>query len=474
MDTATISTQKIEQIYAAQQANRTAVAHSTAKERVQKLKKLLKALETFRPELQAAIYKDLRKTDAETNVTELFPAQTEIKHAIRHIYRWVRPQYVEASLALMGTTSYVQYEAKGTTLIISPWNYPINLTICPLVSAIAAGCTAILKPSELTPHTSAAMKKMIEATFDANEIAVIEGDATVSQALLKLKFDHIFFTGAPSIGKIVMKAAAEHLTSVTLELGGKSPTIVDETANLDIAARRIVFGKWTNAGQTCIAPDYIYVHSSKYDALVAAIKKAVEKNFGNTDDARLQSDMPRIVNERHTNRVKSYLDDAILRGAKIEYGGKVEVGEKYIAPTLLTDVDDDMLIMKEEIFGPLLPIIKYNDLSEVVAYINAHEKPLALYIFSKNKKNTDYLLKNTSSGGVTINDTLLHIANFDLPFGGVNNSGIGKSHGWYGFVEFSNMKAVLKQNMPFSGIDMIHPPFTPRIKQLINLFLKWL
>jgi aldehyde dehydrogenase (NAD+) len=464
----------LQRIFKAQQANRFDVANTSSKERNAKLKKLHEAVLRYRQEIRDAMYADFKKPEGEVDLVEIYPVTSEIKHAVKHLKYWMQPKSVDTPMALLGTSSYIQPEAKGVCLIISPWNFPVNLTINPLVSAIAAGNCCVVKPSEMTPKTAAVLKKIISELFDENEIALVEGDVSVATDLLKLPFNHIFFTGAPSIGKVVMRAAAEHLTSVTLELGGKSPVIVDETANLDAAARRVVAGKYTNCGQICVAPDYVFVHESKKDEFIGLVKKYVSKFYGDSDDARKSGDYTRMVNSRHYNRVKSYLDDAILRGAKIELGGVMDESSNYIPPIVLTNVNQDMLVMQEEIFGPILPIKTFVNISESISYINQYEKPLALYIFSTSKKNQDLILKNTSAGGVTVNDVALHFYNGELPFGGVNNSGIGKAHGHFGFKEFSNEKAVLKQHLPKAGIELMYPPFTKSVKRMIDLTIKWL
>jgi aldehyde dehydrogenase (NAD+) len=386
----------------------------------------------------------------------------------------MKPSKVETPMALIGSASYVQYEPKGVTLIMAPWNFPFNLAIVPLISAIAAGCCAMVKPSEITPNTSALIRKMIGELFNENEIAVIEGDAEVAQALLRLPFDHIFFTGSPQIGKVVMKAAAEHLTSVTLELGGKSPVIVDQSADITDAAQKIVWGKFMNCGQICVSPDYLFVHKSRESELVQALQQAIEKMFaGQAKSVATSPDYARIVNTRHRKRIQGLISDAVQKGAYVAAGGEVIEEENYIAPTLLTRVNAYMQVMQEEIFGPVLPIMTFEDLEQVTNFINLRDKPLALYIFSQNKKSTDFILNTTSSGGVCINDCVLHYTNPHLPFGGVNTSGIGKAHGHYGFLDFSNQKAVLKQRTGFTSIKMTYPPYTDKVKRLVKVFVKW-
>lgn len=467
----TTDLEHIDKIFEAQQKNAQALKATTASQRIQKLKALRKAIEENAAELKQAIYNDFRKSPEEVDVTELFMVYKSIDHACSKLKRWMRPKKAATPKALLGTNSYIVKEAKGVALIIAPWNYPFQLTIDPLVYAIAAGNAVVLKPSEMTPHTSAFMKKLVQQVFSENEVALFEGDATVAQHLLKKRFDHIFFTGSPALGKIIMKAAAEHLTPVTLELGGKSPTVVDETTNVDDAADKIIYGKFLNCGQTCIAPDYVLVHESVKDALVSSMKTKIHQFYG--DNVKDSSDFTRIVNERHFSRVKQLIDDAVEKGAKVSEGGDTDASQNYVAPTLLENVQPEMEVMQEEIFGPILPIVPFKNLTEATEFIRSKEKPLALYIFSKSKSNQQFIVNQTSAGGTTINDTMLHIANPNLPFGGVNNSGIGKTHGYYGFEAFSNERAVLKQRVGFTGIKLIYPPYNDKVRKFIKMFLKW-
>jgi aldehyde dehydrogenase (NAD+) len=463
----------IEQIFHAQNLNKQQVRQTTAKQRIEKLKHIKTWIFTHRADIQKALFDDFKKPASETDNSEIMPVKVEIDHTITHLSGWMQNKKVSTPLNLIGSSAYIIYEPKGVALIISPWNFPFNLAICPLVSAIAAGCCGIIKPSEFTPHTSALISSMIQELFSSEEIAVVEGDSQVASTLLKLPFDHIFFTGSPAIGKVVMKAAAEHLTSVTLELGGKSPVIVDETANIEDAAEKIAWGKFINAGQTCVAPDYLFVHKNIETAFINQLKKSVIKLFGDTTTAK-SVDYARIVNKRHWDRVQNLISDAIQQGANIQTGGITDESDYYISPTLLTKVDPQMKLMQEEIFGPLLPIISYSDVKDVTDFISNKEKPLALYIFSSDKNMIRHILCHTSSGGVCINDCVVHYAHPNLPFGGVNNSGIGKAHGYYGFLAFSNERAVLKQRTGFTTIKMLYPPYTAKVKRIIDLTLKWL
>ena len=462
---------RIERVFELQRETAIRLRSSTAAERVAKIKRLRDAVLAHTEELYAAGEQDFRKPPAEIDATEIMPVVAEANDAIRNTRKWMRNQGVWPTRLMLGTKAWVQPQPKGRTLIISPWNYPVNLTFGPLVSAIAAGNTAILKPSEMTPNLSAVIVKITREVFPEDEVAIFEGDAAVSTALLALPFDHIFFTGSPAIGKVVMAAAAKHLTSVTLELGGKSPTIVDRSADLAQAARNIAWGKFTNNGQTCIAPDHIYVHEEVKDAFVEAFREVLTRTYGETAEAQKNSPyLARVVNARHAARIAALLDDARDKGAKILFGGEADPESCFVQPTLLTGIPADARIQEEEIFGPLLPIIGFTDIDEVIAQINAMPKPLALYIWSKDSQNIDKVLTQTSSGGACINHTVVHFLHMNLPFGGVNNSGIGSGHGHYGFKAFSHERAVVKTRIAFARL--LFPPYTDRVRKIIKLFLK--
>jgi aldehyde dehydrogenase (NAD+) len=462
----------IDTIYHLQVQNKRNVALSTVKERIAKLKTMRNWVSANEQLIKDALYKDFKKPESEAILGEIYGVMGELNHTIKHLGSWMKPQKVSVPITLLGTFPKVVYEAKGNSLILAPWNYPFNLALKPVVQAIGAGNTVILKPSEMTPHTSTLIKKMINELFNENEIAVVEGDAAVSKHLLDQKFDHIFFTGSPNVGKIVMTAAAKNLTSVTLELGGKSPCIIDDTADVSATAERIAWGKIVNNGQTCIAPDYVFVHHSKAAEFINAFKTTIHKMYNGVGaDIAKSKDYARIVNAKHFNRIKNLVDDAVLKGANVEFGGQMIAEENFIAPTLLTNVKDDMSIMQEEIFGPVLPIIEYSDLNDVISYIANREKPLALYIFSGDRKQKDFIMANTSAGGTIINDTLIHYGYPGLPFGGVNNSGIGKSGGHFGFIEFSNQRAVIEQKL--GTLKMFYPPYTPRVKKMMDFLVKF-
>lgn len=461
----------IDDLFARQQAARWRVAATSAQQRRAKLKALLDALMAHRAEAQAALAADFRKAPEEVDLTELYPVIGEIKDALRHLPRWMKPRKVPTPIGLLGSAGTLRYEPRGVVLIISPWNYPIYLTLGPLVSAIAAGNCAILKPSEFTPNTTAFLRKLLAGLFPEEEVALVEGAAEAAQALLALPFDHIFFTGSPAVGKVVMKAAAEHLASVTLELGGKSPVLVDADADLRAAARKIAWGKGLNGGQTCVAPDYVLVQAAVHDGLVAELKRAFEAFYGADPQARKASpDFPRIINDRHHARLAGLLRDS--RGLVV-FGGEQDAETRYLAPTLVTEVDPASPVMQEEIFGPILPILKVPDMDAAVAFVNARPKPLALYVFSGSRRNAESLVARTTAGGGCINDTVLHFVHTGLPTGGVNTSGFGKAHGFHGFEAFSNARGTLRQRTRFSAIQSMYPPYTGFVRRMIDLTLKY-
>jgi len=441
---------------------------TSADQRIAKIRSLMQAVLKYRDEILGAAHADFRKPATEAELTEIFPVVAEAKYAIRHLKKWMKPKRVVPTLAMFGTQAHVRFEPMGVCLIISPWNYPVTLTLSPLISAIAAGNTAIVKPSEMTPNMSAVTRKIIEEVFDEEEVAVFEGDYQVSQQLLELPFNHIFFTGSPAVGKIVMNAAAKHLASVTLELGGKSPAIIDETADLKVAARNIVWGKFANNGQTCIAPDHLFVHQGIKDEFLKEVIAAIKRVYGDTAEDRAQSpDYCRIVNKRHFDRLRQLYDDALDRGAQTLIGGEFRADDLYIEPTVIDNVTSDSRVMEEEIFGPLLPVLTYTDLKDAVTYINEKEKPLALYIYSRNKGNVKFTLDKTSAGGSCINHCLIQYLHLNVPFGGSNNSGIGNSTGFAGFKSFSHERSVVADK--FSVMHWMHPPYTEKVRRLIKL-----
>lgn len=403
--------------------------------RKEQLKKLKSAIEKWEKPLCEALLIDLHKSYEEALMTELSIVTGEIKNHLAHIRNWARSRRKCTPLKMMPSRSRVISEPLGNALIISPWNYPVQLLLNPLVGAISAGCTAILKPSPYVPNVSKVIEEMIGETFDKKYIAVVQGNRDVNNALLEKRFDIIFFTGSPELGRKVMKAAAENLTPVILELGGKSPCIVDAEADIKIAARRIAWGKTLNAGQTCIAPDYLLIHKSCKDEFIAEFGKAMKKLHG--EDIRKSQHFVRMVSDKAFERVSGYLKDGT-----VVFGGKTDAKEKYIEPTLLANVSPDSPVMQEEIFGPILPMITFETRQEAISFIRNREKPLALYYFGKVKNGKEFI-RLTSAGGSCINDTIMHIANENLPFGGVGNSGMGHYHGKLSFDAFSHQRAVV-------------------------------
>jgi aldehyde dehydrogenase (NAD+) len=465
---------QIQAVFSAQQNHALALRTSTAKARMAWIQQVQQWVWDHREEIRAALLADFKKPAFETDLSEIYPVLTEARHAKRNLRDWMRTKPVDTPLTFMGTQGSIQYEPKGTSLIIAPWNYPFNLAICPLLSALAAGCTAIIKPSELTPHTSALIRGMVADLFPEHHVSVFEGGVEVSQGLLAQPFNHIFFTGSPAVGKVVMRAAAEHLTSVTLELGGKSPALIAPDANLRDAARKLAYTKLINTGQTCVAPDYVYVHAAQREALVAHLRDALQEFYMPEGRSMEESlDLGRIINERHFARLCALLDDSVQQGATIAWGGKRNPSDAYLEPTLLTGVQPEMAVMREEIFGPILPILDYTNLDQAIGYINAHEKPLALYAFSQSSKTLDFIFRQTSSGGAVANDCVLHYLHPELPFGGVNNSGLGKAHGYSGFLEFSNQKSVLKQRIGFTNVTLLYPPFTKLKEKVLCALMRW-
>ena len=442
----------LREVFDSQAATALRLRSSTAKERIAKIRKLRDAVIAHTEDWYRAAYLDFKKPQGEVDLAEILPVCVEANDAIRHLKKWMKPTRVWPTVLTLGMRSHVQYSPRGRCLIIGPFNYPVNLTLGPLVSAIAAGNTAIVKPSELTPHLSALICKVVREVFTEDEVAIFEGEADVSQALLELPFDHIFFTGSPTIGKYVMGAAAKNLTSVTLELGGKSPTIIDETANLKLAAINVMWAKFANAGQTCIAPDYVFVHESVKEKWVECCREQLTKAYGATlGEQKSSSHLAHIVNARHTSRIKTLLDDAQANGARVLTGGGSSQYDCFVQPTLLDQVPQNARIMDEEIFGPLLPVIGYSNLDEVIAHINEGQKPLALYIYSRSNANIDKVLSKTVSGGACVNHALIQFLHGNLPFGGINNSGMGNAHGHYGFKAFSHERAVVRTQFSFAA-----------------------
>ncbi|WP_117883180.1 aldehyde dehydrogenase [Aureibaculum luteum] len=420
------------------------------------LKRLRQEIVTREEDICDALFADFKKPRFETLAAETQFVLAELKHVLQNIDEWARPERVDSSWMNWPSSDFIYKEPYGSVLIIAPWNYPFQLAIAPLIGAIAAGNTAVVKPSEVTPHTAAIVSEIIKAVFDPCHVTVVEGGVEVSQQLLSEKWESIFFTGSSTVGQIVYESAAKHLTPVTLELGGKNPCIVDETASIALAAKRIVWGKFLNAGQTCIATDYILVHENVKDKLITALQQSITKCYGENVEA--SPDFARIVNQKHFTRLKEMLD-----GEEILFGGKHNVADNFLAPTLVNEPKLDSKIMAGEIFGPILPVISYKTFEDIEQYIGNYEKPLATYVFSTNKKFQKRIITTFSFGGGAINDTVIQITNKRLPFGGVGQSGIGAYHGKESFDVFSHQKAIIKKANWFDA-PLRYPPYNLSMK----------
>lgn len=458
----------ITSVFKAQQIHKLELRKTSAEIRIAKLKILKQAIESFEEAIYQALQTDLRKSRFETAVTELLFTYAEIDFAIKNLKEWMEPIEVSRTMSNVFSTNKIYYEPKGVCLIIAPWNYPFQLIMSPLISAIAAGNCVMFTPSELSVASSSVLHSLISKHFTTNEIACFEGDAEVSKELLKLPFDHIFFTGSTAVGKIVMEAAAKNLTSVTLELGGKSPAVVDASANLKKAAKKIAWGKLVNAGQTCIAPDYVLIDETLEADFITYYKKAVSNMYFNAAGEIDKDSYGKIINEKQFKRLMDLTKDAVSAGAELILGGESNEQDLTILPSILKNVTAENPIMQQEIFGPILPIVTFKKLEEAIDFINAKDKPLALYIFSNDHDNQEQILTLTSSGGVCVNDVLVHISNSNLPFGGVNSSGMGSCHGIFGFKNFSHERAVVFQSK-LGLTKLIYPPYQKK-----GGLLKWL
>ena len=429
--------------------------------RIEQLQRLKQAIAARQDQFLQALKADLGKPDLEAYLADISVAR-DINYVLKHLKSWVKPRRVGVPLEHMPASAKIYPEPLGVVLLISPWNYPVHLAFVPLMGAIAAGNCAILKPSEIAPQTSRVIAELIQSTFDPAYVAVVEGGVESSQALLAEKFDHIFFTGSTHVGKIVMAAAAQHLTPVTLELGGKSPCIVAADADLKTTARRVMWGKFINAGQTCIAPDYVLVDRQVKDEWLVHCQAWLKEFYG--EDPAQSPDLARIVSDRHFQRLQG-----LLSQGDILVGGQTEADKRYIAPTLMENVPMDAPLMQEEIFGPVLPILTYGTLDEAIALINQRPKPLALYLFSRDRATQEQVLSQTSSGGVCLNDVIMHIGVPDLPFGGVGDSGMGAYHGKATFDTFSHYKSVLKRSF-WPDLEVRYPPYANKLDLVRKVF----
>ena len=452
----------LEEIFEAQGKKRWAVAGTTAKERIAKLKKLRKAIVARQQEFYDAVWADFHKPKTEAWLTEVFPALEEIDYAIKHLRKWMKDKLGKWSWLFPLNKSISHFEPKGRVLIMAPWNYPFLLFISPIAAAIAAGNVVIAKPSHKTPHVAAFLESLIAEVFAQDEVAVVQGaGAEVGDALLALPFDHVFFTGSPRIGAHVAECAAKVHAGVTLELGGKSPTIILEDVNVADAAKKIAWGKSLNAGQTCIAPDYMLCPRSLVQPLADAIADNIKKMYGDTEDTRKNCEnFVHIVESKAVERHKALMEDAAKKGATAVIGGAVncEIAGRYTPTTVLTGVTPDMDIMQSEIFGPILPIVAYDTLEEAISFVQSRPKPLALYIFGKSKRDTKRVMCETTSGSTCVNHCILQIENLSVPFGGVGMSGTGNYHGIYGFKTFSHERNVMHQGT-FDPMQFFYPPY---------------
>jgi aldehyde dehydrogenase (NAD+) len=435
---------EIERVFALQRAHQWAMKATNAEQRKEKLRKLKAAVEAHGNEIVAAVKQDTRKPEAEIRVTELMGVIGNIERNINNLDDWMKPVEVIPTQNKHDKARIV-HEARGVCLILGPWNFPLGLVFGPLAAAVAAGNCCIVKLTDLCPATARVAARIIKQAFDEREVALFEGGVDVATALLELPFNHIFFTGSTRVGKLVMAAAAKHLATVTLELGGKSPVIVDEDADVKKVAADLAAAKQFNGGQACICPDYVFVKERHKQALVEEFRAKVRQNLYRDDGSIKKENIAQIVNDQNFARVKRLFDDAVAKGARIAVGGTLEAADRTVHPTMLTDVTPDMLIMQEEIFGPIVPVITYENIDEVIEYIERRDKPLALYIFSNNRSTIDKILSRTSSGGVTVNAFFAHYLENQLPFGGVNQSGMGSYHGIFGFRAFSHERAIYIQ-----------------------------
>ena len=450
----------LEGVFAALQSAHRASPIPTYKERRVLLTDMLDGLRAHEQRLLDALFQDLGKSESEARLTEYFPIRKEIQYIRKHLGDWMRPERRNTPLQLVGTRSEIVPQPKGVVLVIAPWNFPLLLTIKPVIAALAAGNRVVVKPPEHTPATSKVMAEWLMSCLPQDVVQVVLGGAEDAAALTAMPFDHIFFTGGTETGRKIMRAAAAHLTPLTLEMGGKSPAIIDSTAPLSKVARRVAWGKALNAGQVCIAPDYLLVEEGVLDGMVSALAARWEQCF--TADVSSSPEYGRIVNDAQFVRLKETLDDAVQRGAKVLHGGRYDREQRFMEPTILADVKPDMRVMQEEVFGPLLPVITWRDPAEVPRHIaDIKDQPLSMYIFSGDRKRRRYWMESTRSGTVGIGETVVQIANPDLPFGGVQASGLGRSNGKAAFDAFCNKRSVLSKRLPFTAVPLSYPPFGP-------------
>ncbi len=462
------SPSNIKSVFNSQKNYKYSARSTDAKYRLGKLKMFRDLMVTRREDICKALREDFNKPEVETDLTEILPVISMINLLEKKLSKWMKDEKVKTPLLFTGTKSWIRREAKGNCLIISPWNYPFQLTVYPILTAFSAGNTCIVKPSEYTPSTNKIIIELCSKVFSPDEVSIFEGEANVSKELLELPFDHIFFTGSTGVGKVVMDAAAKSLASVSLELGGKSPCVMDRDIDLETMCRRVAWGKLVNSGQTCVAPDYLIVYESELEKVVEALKRSVN-DFYPTSNFQENKDYSQIITERHGERLKNMVDEALSDGAKLHLGGGYNA--RVMEPTVISNVTNNMKVMEEEIFGPVLPIVTVKSEDEILDFINSKDNALGIYVFSKSEQFIEKVLSNTSTGGVTVNDTLLNVGHPHLPFGGAGKSGIGKYHGKFGFDEFSNLRPVLKRNLDI-GTSFFYPPYPQKKGSIVSFLIK--
>ena len=465
---------QLREVFERQRCRTHVPARSTVAERRERLRRLRRVIVSRRDDIMAALQADLGRPPFETEAAEIYHVLKEIDVAVRHIGRWMRGGRARSPLLLLGTSSRLIVEPRGTVIIIAPWNYPFALVMNPLVAAVAAGNCAVIKPAEKAPATAAVVTSVIGEAFAADEVAVVTGGPDVAARLLELPFNHIFFTGSTAVGKLVMAAAAKHLATVTLELGGKTPAVVDVSADVEAAAERIAWGKYFNAGQTCLAPDFVLVHTEVAPRFVDALRKAITAFYGPEDtDRRGTPDLGRIVDDEHFRRLVDLVERSTAMGASVAVGGDWDAATRYFAPTVLTEVRPEMPVMREEIFGPVLPVMTYVSLEDAAHLACPTGTPLGSYVFARDRAAVRRLIQTIPSGGTVVNNTLLHYASSDLPFGGVGESGMGSYHGYHGFLAMSHVRPVVRQREPALA-RFFFPPYRGRLHALASRVIRWL
>ena len=460
---------EVTRLFALQRSHRWTYARTSAAERRERLDRLEQSIQRHRAALCEAMQADFRKSEVEVELTELAPTLMEIRHLRSQLARWMKPRPVSTPVGLFGMSAHLQPEPRGQVLVLAPWNYPINLLLIPVATALAAGNVVIARPSEKVPRTAEVLAKVVTDALDEREATVVVGDVPLADALLDQPFDHVFFTGSTRAGKKVMEKAAAHLASVTLELGGKSPVVVHDSADLELTAARVAWGKFLNGGQTCVAPDYVLVPEGLRDRFVEKLGAAIRKGYGATAEAVKQSpDYCRLVDDGAFRRLSSLLGQAVAAGAKVAHGGEQDAQERLIAPTVVTDVTWDSPLMADELFGPILPVLTYRDLDAALAEIRARPKPLALYVFAEDGRAAEHVLRHTTAGGSVVNNTVLHLAHPHLPVGGVNGSGHGSYHGEAGFRCMSHERSVLVHRFG-NLVSRLYPPYGEGTRKMLGL-----